>query len=252
MPGACNVKSYQLREKWNWIWIWPGDPELADESLIPDHFEIGVTNPAYHAVRGLRLDIAARYQLLNDNLLDLQHLEVLHAGILGNDGIGQADEERGSGEDWILSARKMRDIELPKAFQPFFGQRRVDRTLTMNWHIPGLHVGPDIFTVPEGEPDAGREIMQVIAYHALTPARRNSCHYFVTFARSFAHGDEAVDQAMLKSFRGVLDQDVFAAEEIEKQLQNASTPQKEILFKSDATLVIGRRLLEQIIAAETT
>ena len=251
VPSACRVKSYPLCERWQWIWIWPGDPALADESLIPDHAAIGLTDPSYHAARGLHLEIDARYQLINDNLLDLQHLEVLHAGMLGDDGIGRVTEHREIGEDWISSVRQLDNIDLPGVFQAFFGKRKVDRSLTMTWYVPGLHVGPDTFTLAQGEDGAGEELMKVIAFHAITPARRGSCHYFVTFARSFRLGDDALTAKMLASFGKVLEQDSFAAEEIEKQVRGMNRPHKEMLFKSDKTLAAGRKILETMIKKET-
>lgn len=250
VPSACRIKSYPVKEMWKWIWIWPGDPALADESLIPDHHAIGLTDPSMHAPRGLWMELEARYQLLHDNLLDLQHLEVLHEGLLGEEGFGKAEETRTSGPDWVNSHRTMKSVNLPGSFAKMFGARKVDRTITMRWHVPGLHVGPDTFTVPDGHDDAGAVVMKLIAFHAVTPARETSCHYFSTFARSFELGNEELDKMMLASWAGVAAQDKFASEEIEAKIRAKGGKVPEMLFKSDAHLVAGRRLIEQMMDEE--
>jgi vanillate O-demethylase monooxygenase subunit len=250
VPTACRIKSYPVKEVWKWIWIWPGDPALADESLIPDHFEVGLTDPSLRSVRGLRMELEARYQLINDNLLDLQHVEVLHEGLLGDEGLGRVEEVREAGPDWVNSSRYVKNCDLPGGFAKLFGPRKVDREMSMRWHVPGLHVGPDKFMVPEGEPNAGELVMMLIAFHAVTPARETTCHYFSTFARSFELENEGLDQIMLDGWAEVAAQDKFAAEQIEEKIRAKNGDVQEMLFKSDAHLVAGRRVMERLMDQE--
>ena len=46
ISNQMRVRSYPVTEIWNWIWIWPGDPDKADPALIPDHHELGLTDPS--------------------------------------------------------------------------------------------------------------------------------------------------------------------------------------------------------------
>ncbi|ANB71766.1 hypothetical protein [Paraburkholderia phytofirmans] len=65
-----------------------GDPAFADESLIPDHFDIGLSNPEYKCIGGWYKPVPGRYMLMHDNLFDLTHLGYLHRNTFG----GGADE----------------------------------------------------------------------------------------------------------------------------------------------------------------
>jgi len=80
-PPNCEVKTYPVAEKHDWIWVWMGDPSLADESLIPDAY--GLDNDLYLQSNGDALDYEANYQLIHDNLLDLSHADFVHETTLG-------------------------------------------------------------------------------------------------------------------------------------------------------------------------
>lgn len=250
VPSACRIKSYPVREVWNWIWIWPGDPSLADDGLLPDHEAVGLTDSNFVATQGLRYEIDARYQLINDNLLDLQHVEILHGDNIGAAGIGRAVERRDSGDGWISSFRTLENVELPGPFKPLIEDRLIDRTFGLRFDLPGLHSGFDAWTVPAGETDAGRELGRMNVYHAITPAKRHSCHYFTAFGRNFAKDNDEVGQGMLAALPTTITQDVFAAEEIERMIQASDEKYEEMLFQSDKTLVMGRRMMEKMIEDE--
>lgn len=80
IPPNCNARTFPVVERWSWIWIWLGDPALSDPDLIPDAF--GLDNPNW-VLRTGALDYAADYQLINDNLCDLSHLDFVHETTLG-------------------------------------------------------------------------------------------------------------------------------------------------------------------------
>lgn len=252
IPSACRIRSYPVAERWEWIWIWTGDPALADESLIPDHFQIGLTDPSYDTARGLLQEINARYQLLNDNLLDLQHLEVLHGDNFGVEGMGRATERRESGDGWVSSYRTIERVKAPDFFKPLMedGERLVDRVTGLRFDIPSLHYGYDAFFIPQGEPDAGKEVGRMNVVHAITPARRNTCHYFITSAAKFARRIPNFGEGMRQTLPIPLKQDVEAAEAIEAMIVACKDAPEEMLFKSDATLVTGRRMMEQMMERE--
>ncbi|MEQ6333758.1 aromatic ring-hydroxylating dioxygenase subunit alpha [Sphingobium sp. MK2] len=248
IPSSCRIKSYAVAERWEWVWIWPGDPALADESLIPDHFDIKLTDPAYLAEPARHAEINARYQLINDNLLDLTHVEVLHASTIGEAGVGRVKEEVTSGDGWIKSDRYLPDTSVPPAFQLFLGDQMVDRRFGMKWQMPALHVGYDLFTQPASQGN-GAHVGQLNVFHAVTPARKHACHYFVATSRDFGVEDKNASTMFRAAVSATLDEDMFAAEEVERHLQATSTP-RELLFRSDATLVKGRRMLEELMASE--
>ena len=76
-PDQARLACYPLVEKDGLLWIWMGDPVLADRSTLPD---FGChTNPAMARVSGT-ITIDAYYELITDNLMDLTHVEFVHAG----------------------------------------------------------------------------------------------------------------------------------------------------------------------------
>jgi phenylpropionate dioxygenase-like ring-hydroxylating dioxygenase large terminal subunit len=79
-PASCAVKTYPVVEKDDWIWIWMGDSNLADESQIPDAW--GLNNDKYVMIEDA-IDYEAHYELINDNLCDLSHLDFVHETTLG-------------------------------------------------------------------------------------------------------------------------------------------------------------------------
>jgi len=94
VPGVYKIRKYPLVERGLWLWIWPGDPALADESLLPDLQDAGFHDPRFRFQPYYTHEIAGRYQLLNDNLLDLTPLAVLHRSSIGVAENASIPEER--------------------------------------------------------------------------------------------------------------------------------------------------------------
>ena len=85
IPNNAFVRSHRVVERdgaiWIWIWIWMGDPQRADPAQIVSypHHNHG-SGWAYK--RGYS-HIAAWYELLHDNLLDLTHIGWVHQKTIG-------------------------------------------------------------------------------------------------------------------------------------------------------------------------
>ena len=75
VPPRLAARSFPVVERSSWIWVWPGDPAKADPALVPEAF--GLDNPEW-VMRASAMDYEADYQLLNDNLCDLSHLDFVH------------------------------------------------------------------------------------------------------------------------------------------------------------------------------
>ncbi len=76
IPPGAKVRSYPVADRHSWIWVWMGNPNLADESLIPA--AAGLDHPDWIFGHG-QLDYDAEACLINDNLLDFSHLPYVHA-----------------------------------------------------------------------------------------------------------------------------------------------------------------------------
>lgn len=75
VPENFRVRSYPVVEKHDWVWVWMGDPDQADEALIPA--TTGPDDPDWFMHKGF-LDYAANYLLIDDNLSDLGHIAYTH------------------------------------------------------------------------------------------------------------------------------------------------------------------------------
>jgi phenylpropionate dioxygenase-like ring-hydroxylating dioxygenase large terminal subunit len=80
IPTSLRVRSYPVVEKDALVWVWTGDPAKADATLIVSHPYH--TDPAWVWTRGA-IEVNANWQLLNDNLLDLSHLQYVHKKTIG-------------------------------------------------------------------------------------------------------------------------------------------------------------------------
>jgi phenylpropionate dioxygenase-like ring-hydroxylating dioxygenase large terminal subunit len=260
-PARYGVRAYPLVERWKWLWIWMGDPALADEALIPDHAAIGLDDTAplgqgrvaepinYALVKG-------RYQLLNDNLLDLSHLSYLHAGNIGMGEIAQTLDDVTFGETWVRSHRLVKDAAPPKLRQPALDDGvRLDRLIDFTFHLPGLHVGLERSSIAISDPDRpGEAISDSIVYHAVTPGTADTTHYFFAMAvheTDTPGGAARRFEAVRRSIGAVLDEDIFATEQIERMITALDPPPRDMMVRSDAAVVRGRAMLQAAMDAET-
>ncbi|MBU0602839.1 MAG: aromatic ring-hydroxylating dioxygenase subunit alpha [Gammaproteobacteria bacterium] len=254
IPASCKVKSFPLVERWKWLWIWMGDPALADEALIPDHHEIGLTDPDFTVEGGTYHSVPGRYMLMHDNLFDLTHLGFLHQTSIGAGDFGSVDEKRDNGENWISSEREFLDIDCPPLFSKVFDYAgKIDRAFGMKLHLPCLHAGYDFFHKSRtGSDEPGAPLGKIRVYHAITPATTNTAHYFFAVGRTFKRDDAEFGQAMLAGLNEVVLEDLVATREIEGMLTTLGGAPAEVLLKADATCVRGRRLFEALIRKEQT
>ena len=250
IPAVCRVRAYPLVERWQWLWIWMGDPALADESRIPDHVELGLTNPGYDTVGDIYYPVPGRYHLMHDNLLDLSHLAFLHKTTIASAGVAEAQEERADGPDWTRSTRRMNGVDCPPFFSAAFGYHgAVDRRFGLTFYLPCVHAGFDEFrrTAAGG---SGEYLGSIRVYHAVTPGRLHDAHYFFALGRDFARGDVEFSNTMVNGLRLTLEEDMSATREIEAMLQGLGEVPREMLLRSDTHCVMGRRRLEEMIRKE--
>jgi phenylpropionate dioxygenase-like ring-hydroxylating dioxygenase large terminal subunit len=247
IPGVYTIKSYPLVERGLWAWIWPGDPDKADESLIPTLDEIGFTLPGMIPSAFYSMHVNGRYQLLNDNLLDLTHLGYLHGTSIGTPDDAATPEERDLNERRLSSRRYMYDTPQPPLHMENTDYRGpIDRISGMDFFFPGFHSGIGEQRYPRDHARAGDVIGTSRVWHAVTPATKTTCNYF--FALS-ATTQERLDRARI-SLKPVLDEDSFATEQIEKIITTMDELPPELMLKSDTTAVQGRRILQAMMDRE--
>lgn len=245
VPRAYRIPTYPLVEHGLWLWIWPGDADKADPSLLPDLEAIGYAGLGLEPVALFSHEVPCRYQLLNDNLLDLTHLAFLHGSSIGTIDNARARETVTHGPGVLRSHRLIEGGEpMPAIRQDQNYHGPVDSVVGMDFHLPGFHAGiGDHWAVENGE---RRPLRLSRVFHSVTPSTPTSCYYL--FAMGAASGQSA--EAMRAFLAPVIDEDIFASVEIEKMIALAGGDPPELMTRSDRGAVEGRRLLQTMMDAE--
>jgi phenylpropionate dioxygenase-like ring-hydroxylating dioxygenase large terminal subunit len=160
VPPGMGVRSYPCAERHALVWLWPGDPARADPARIP-RFD-WLDDPA-RGKTGRYMRVAANYQLIVDNLLDLSHLAYVHTKTVGNTAVGEqaAVTTDVYPDDSIRVMRWM--VDVPPAST--YGQFGAYTTNIDRWQI-SLWRPPSYFWVDNGSCATGT------GRHAREPPRR--------------------------------------------------------------------------------
>lgn len=252
IPNVYSIPAYPLIKRGLWAWIWLGDADKADETLIPTLAEIDYEMPGLIPHAFFADEVAGRYQLLNDNLLDLSHLSYLHGGSIGSQADAKTPEIRDLSDRRLSSRRHMKNTEMTPVLRDISDYRGpIDRISGMDFFFPGFHSGIGDFTVSEGQPRAGEYLSHGRVWHAVTPATRQKSHYF--FAMTIT--DRVQIERSTEIVRKVLDEDILATVEIERMVSRLDEIPQELMLRSDSTAVQGRRIVQAMMdreAAEAT
>jgi vanillate O-demethylase monooxygenase subunit len=247
IPPSFRIPTYPLVERGMWLWIWPGEPELADPGLLPD--VTAIEAPGMHSAALFTYEVKCRYQLFNDNLLDLTHLAFLHGTTIGTLDNATVPEERTHEPRSVRSRRHMKAYRMaPVAAAPSGGYNGlVDSVVGMDYHPPGFHVGIGDLFVASTEPERAGEALRISrTYHGVTPGTPHTMHYFFGVA-----GSKPTDlQAANDLLRPVIAEDILASEEIEKMIDLLGEAPQELMLPSDSNAVFARRILQSMMDAE--
>lgn len=191
---AMKVPAYPTVERYGIIWLWTGDAEAADPGEIPD-FSC-YDDPDFVTIHGT-MDVAANYQLITDNLLDLTHGEFVHDGLLSSEAITISKLETLESGTTLWSNRWCPDGEAP----PVWGQlmtdlmktdpgTRVDHWLYMRWDAPA-HCLLDVGITPVG--GTREDGAWVYTAHHLTPISNTRSLYHWAVIRNHAVDSKDID-----------------------------------------------------------
>jgi vanillate O-demethylase monooxygenase subunit len=193
IPKTAAVRAYPLLERFGVVWIWMGDPDGADEALLP---EFSGFNGAmgWAVVRGY-LSVHANYQLVTDNLLDLSHGQFLHPFLTNPDSSDRArfrTEKIGS-TVWAYNDFPAEPITKMAQLMWRSDSKVGDRRAHMRWDAPAnlwLDVG---VTECGRSPEEG---LCMPAAHLLTPETELTSHYFWMVARNAMTDDEELSRTI--------------------------------------------------------
>ncbi|QRP43647.1 aromatic ring-hydroxylating dioxygenase subunit alpha [Amycolatopsis sp. FDAARGOS 1241] len=255
IPRTARVASYPVVEQDSFVWVWIGERELADPAAIPR--APWLADPAYTTVCGME-PLAARYELLVDNLLDLSHETYLHGGYIGTPEVAntpittEVDEDRGI----IYVSRHMADAECPSFYAKSTGiEGRITRWQDIEYHPPCLYllhsrIAP-VGVLPN-EDGTDPDGFHVEVVYAITPETEHSTHDFWAVARDFALEDQGVSDFLAESNRTVVLQDVRALDILEGVIAAEPEGYQELSVNIDTGGLAARRILKKLAAGEST
>jgi phenylpropionate dioxygenase-like ring-hydroxylating dioxygenase large terminal subunit len=197
IPHGAVAKSYPLVSRQTLLWIWMGDTSRADPETIPTFDGL---DPDRFAINKGYMHTPVHYELMTDNIMDLGHIEFLHAGLLGSEAVRRADTEVVQQGSVVHSNRLTHDEILPAALEALYetGGRPVDRWLDVTWYPPSL-MQLVVGVAPAGSPS--RKGKQTPGVHLMTPETESTTHYFWSNARDFRRDDEALHRALDEGLR---------------------------------------------------
>jgi phenylpropionate dioxygenase-like ring-hydroxylating dioxygenase large terminal subunit len=248
-PENIRLRSFPVIEKEPFIWIWPGDPELADESLLPhqEYFD----HPDW-AVNIGYLNIKGSYVHLHENLLDLSHLSFLHDKTFGTPEYARAPLEATVEDDHFEVWRHV-ECELPPIYAKPLGWEgdKATRSSGSLYVSPGLHMNTGILKNIQ-HPGKMQDIQPMVKVAQLiTPETNTSTNYYYAQCRNFALDDKEMGKFMLDANQAAFSEDVFAIEHINNMQNVDETPGfYEIDVPADLPGVSMRRLLKKLSDAE--
>lgn len=181
IPAKMRVKRYAVVERYGMIWLWLGDPDVADESAIPN-FACN-DDPGFRRIEGL-MEVGANYELISDNLLDLTHAEFVHEGILDSEALTKSKLETAQSGTTVWSNRWAHDGVAPPAWAAAFDDYadNVDHWAYMRWDPPG-NLLLDVGVTPVGKTRG--EGVWLYGCDLLTPKDATTTWYFWSFVRNY-------------------------------------------------------------------
>jgi vanillate O-demethylase monooxygenase subunit len=239
VPRIAKLTATPVVARHGLLWFWPGDPALADPREIPDFsFLDGQDVYRRHS------QFTGNYELVTDNLMDLGHVDHLHAQTFNTGGAhARAKQDVKDGEAGsIWSNWTIRDVPRFPGFDAVFPPGEpIDERLEMRWQAPASMMLRIRWMLSGRGVDEARHT--VVNPHIITPETATTSHYFWTcdptpqseaFARAVFDGE---DKPMIEAVqRSMGDADFWDL--------------KPIMLKGDAGAVLARRRLAKLRETE--
>ncbi len=251
IPKNLKVRSYPIIERFGAIWIWPGEPERADASLLPD---FNFIDPTYRVTAHSHAYIKANYMLIAENNLDFSHIQFVHPGSVGTEKVANGQIEFKQKGNVVWSKRRVFQEEPPAPVAKIRGIPEgvlIDRLFEARWEAPGF------FTlVIEVTRSGTTERLSPIVESAqcLTPETETTTHQF------FAAGlPKETGEAGQKFVQGAVNNAVFAFNvedcpilEAQQQImgEREFMSLQPVLLPIDGAAIRARRTLFKLIAEE--
>jgi vanillate O-demethylase monooxygenase subunit len=248
VPKEAKLKTYPVVERDGVVWVWMGDPAKADPDLIVDSGF--VVDPGYATVFGY-LNVAAHYQMVIDNLLDLTHPAILHKGGLSSEEyMGPNLQHRFHQEGTAIhSDYTFVNVNPSPGLAPLWGERKSDVRAFMTLHMPTNLVLDFRMNEVDGPIDEG---LFLPTLHLLVPENEERTHYFYAMGRNVQVDNEELSAITAKMARHAFENEdepmIVACQEMMGTTDLFSL--KPVLLKSDVAAVRARLLMDKLIGQE--
>lgn len=203
IPAGTTIPVWACEERDGMVWMWGGDPAAADPGTIPDFSSVR-DQPGRKVLRGYT-HVKAPYEFCTDNLLDLSHIEWVHRGTFGGEGVIFAGQHSVIDEGTTLHSNWwMPGVPAPAPTRPPFAEGQLtDHWLDMRWNAPAsmqLDLGA---TLPGRPREEGYNIGGQA--HIVTPETETTCHYFTCNARHNDVDNTELDAILTAMFAQAFD-----------------------------------------------
>jgi len=248
IPGSMAARAYPVLEKWQWVWVWMGDPDAADESLLPDfHYNDA---PGWVATGGC-IPVKANYQLLTDNLLDLTHETYVHGKTIGNSAIVETPISYRVEGNEVHVERIIRNAPPPPLFQQVRNfEGNIDRWQIIRFQMPA-HISIDARGLPAGTNDIERG-MRWFSINSITPVNERSSLYYWTITRCFSLEDEALTKVISDQIYKTFMEDVEVLEAQQALIETDQRRKAEVSIRADSGSVSARRIVQRLVEKDAS
>jgi len=248
IPKSMKARSYPVIEKWEWVWVWLGDPEAADEALIPD---FRWNNEPGWTYTGGFIDVNANYQLFTDNLLDLTHETYVHAKTIGNQAVIETPAITEVLGNEVHIKRIMSNTKPPPLFAKVRGtDSPIDRWQVIRFQAPA-NIAIDARGYPAGSEDMS-QALRWFSINSITPIDERKSRYYWTITRCFALEDTALTELIHKSILATFMEDVVVIEAQQLRMESDHPDKREVAIAADAGALGARRILQRLIREQAS
>lgn len=252
-PRVC-VRAYPIVEKHGAAWVWMGEPENADEALVPPI--IGPDNAEW-AMECSTFDMDVNAELISDNLLDLSHAPFVHEATFGGSDpvalkmMKESETKRGVTqlERGVLADR----WQLGRQSNPYFGARPCDDRVVSLFLVPGVFIltitsyEPGVLQRNEGDEVSETPIFKRCTSQMITPISKNKSRFFFNFG-PWAPAADLKDHCF-----GIADaafQEDKAMIEAQQDMIHRSPDRKYVLLPMDQPIVRYNEIYARLLNAE--
>ena len=243
IPPKSHIRSYPAQERYGLVWIFPGKPELAAQTSLPERPWRESSQWNTEVIQYFAVKAAAH--LMNDNLLDLSHVAFLHASSIGFDArrleIDPLQVE--VTDNAIRTTRVFKNTsQAPahKAWRELAGP--IDRTQLAEWTAPY-----NVTVLVRNENDS--EQVDLRADHFITPETDSSHHYYVALSRNFRVDDAALSDKLDVDTRRVHNEDVDIAQ-AQQTMKPWVSNEPQMALKADKAVTAANRILAALADKE--